>query len=87
METSSKKKTDVLYSVKFFRNVNKTLTEIKPTNWDEGGMIWRVYTEVESQPNSGDASGSYLGFFVGTKKDFKEYGIKMEKRVGPIPFD
>ncbi|MCA1623221.1 MAG: hypothetical protein LC768_15170 [Acidobacteria bacterium] len=39
LETSSKKKEDVLGSAKFFYNTENKLTEIKPSFWDGGGMI------------------------------------------------
>ncbi len=88
LETSSKKEEDVLSAAKFFYNTENKLTEIKPTYWDGGGMIWGAYTEVAIQTNAGKttgkANGSNLGFFVGTEKEFKEYGLKMKERVGRI---
>ncbi len=88
LETSSKKEQDASSTAKFFYNTENKLTEIKPSFWDGGGMIWGAYTEVSIQTNgwktTGKANGGNFGFFVGTEKDFKEYGLKMEEKVGRI---
>jgi len=84
LETSSKKSEDVMDPVKYFYSINNSLTEIKITSWGKGGMVWGGYTEIGIEPNAGKKDGSYLGFFVGTEQEFKEYGLKMEEKVGRI---
>jgi len=52
--------------------------KLESTGWGDGGMIWAETT------GNDDRGNVYERFFVGTEKQLKDYGFKMDKREGRI---
>jgi hypothetical protein len=78
LRTSSRLEGGVANDDFYYINAKGNRQKLESTGWGEGGMIW-----AESTGNDNEGK-IYERFFVGTEKQLKDYGFKMDKPVGPI---